>query len=283
MLPVSLGLGVINVDLVIKSVIGTLISEGAPRAIDAAFRIYMLPQGMFSVAIATVLFPQLARLAAREDRDGMRRWSGDGMRLIFLALIPCAAVMLALAEPITRLVYERGAFGATATDDTADALFWFAFSLPFAGANLMLTRTFFALQQPWRATRLAVVSLVVNTLLALALYKPLGIAGVVLATAVASLVMTVQQVVFLRRELGGFEIVRTLQGLAQMTAAAAVAGALTYGIWWLLDDIAGRSLAGQILSVGAALTGGFATYLGLTLLARIPEAQGLARRIRRST
>ncbi len=73
------------------------------------------------------------------------------MRLIFLALIPCAAVMLALAEPITRLVYERGAFDAGATDDTADALFWFAFSLPFAGANLMLTRTFFALQQPWRA------------------------------------------------------------------------------------------------------------------------------------
>ena len=283
MLPVSLSLGVINVDLVIKSVIGTLISEGAPRAIDAAFRIYMLPQGIFSVAIATVLFPQLARLAARSDRDGLRRWSGDGMRLIFLALIPCAAVMLVLAEPITRLVYERGAFGATATDDTADALFWFAFSLPFAGANLMLTRTFFALQQPWRATRLAAVSLVVNTALALALYEPLGIAGVVLATAVASLVMTVQQVVFLRRELGGFEIVRTLQGLAQMTAAAAVAGALTYGTWWLLDDVLGRSLIAQIVTVGAAIAGGFATYLGLTLLARIPEAQGMARRLSRAT
>ena len=74
------------------------------------------------------------------------------MRLIILALIPCAAVMLALAEPITRLVYERGAFGTESTDDTAVALFWFAFSLPFAGANLMLTRTFFSLQQPWMPT-----------------------------------------------------------------------------------------------------------------------------------
>ncbi len=95
--------------------------------------------------------------------------------------------------------------------------------------------------------------------------------------------MTVQQVIFLRRELGGFEIVRTLQGLAQMTAAAAVAGLLTYGTWWLLDDVLGRSLIAQIVTVGAALVGGFATYLGLTLLARIPEAQSLARRVSRST
>lgn len=279
MLPVSLGLGVINVDLVIKSVIGTLISDGAPRAIDAAFRIYMLPQGMFSVAIATVLFPQLSRLAARKDLAGLRRWSGDGMRTIFLALIPCAAVLIVLSEPITRLVYEREAFDGAATQDVSSALFWFAFSLPFAGANLLLTRTFFALQLPWLPTKLAAVSLLVNTALALALYEPLGIAGVVLATAVASLVMTAQQVYYLRRELEGFELVRTLSGLAAMTAAAAVGGALAYGVWRGLDEALGRSLIDQVVSVGGALTVAFATYAGLTLLARIPEAQALVRRL----
>jgi putative peptidoglycan lipid II flippase len=279
MLPVSLGLGVINVDLVIKSTIGTLISDGAPRAIDAAFRIYMLPQGMFSVAVATVLFPQLARLATRRDLPGLRRWSGDGMRTIFLLLIPCAAVMVALAEPITRLVYERGEFDVGATEDVSSALFWFAFSLPFAGANLMLTRTFFALQRPWLPTALAGVSLAVNTALALALYSPFGIPGVVFATAVASLLMTLQQVYYLRRELHGFEIVRTLRGLAAMTAAAAVGGALAYGAWWLLDDALGRSLVAQLVSVGGALASAFAAYLGLALLARIPEAQVMARRL----
>jgi putative peptidoglycan lipid II flippase len=279
MLPVSLGLGVINVDLVIKSAIGTLISEGAPRAIDAAFRIYMLPQGMFSVAVATVLFPQLSRLAARRDLPGLRRWSGDGMRTIFLALIPCAAVLIALSEPITRLVFERGEFGTGATDDTSEALFWFAFSLPFAGANLMLTRTFFALQRPWLPTALAAVSLVVNTALAFLLYEPFGIAGVVFATAVASLLMTAQQVYYLRRELRGFELVRTVRGLLGMGLAAAVAGGLAYGTWWFLDEALGRSLVDQILSVGGALASAFAAYFGLTVLGRIPEARELARRL----
>ena len=81
MLPVSVGLGLININLLLNSTIGSLVSDQVPRAIDAAFRIYMLPQGMFSVAVATVLFPQLSRLATRSDyagHAGHRSASGCG-------------------------------------------------------------------------------------------------------------------------------------------------------------------------------------------------------------
>ena len=74
MLPVTIGLGLINFNLLINSTLGSLVSEQAPRAIDAAFRIYMLPQGLFSVAIATVLFPALQppRRARRPRRPARR-------------------------------------------------------------------------------------------------------------------------------------------------------------------------------------------------------------------
>jgi putative peptidoglycan lipid II flippase len=281
MLPVSLGLGVINVDLIINTFLGSSVSAGAPRAIDAAFRIYMLPQGMFSVAVATVLFPQLSRLAARRDLPGLRRWSGGGMRLIFLALIPCAAAMVVLSEPLTRLVFERGAFGAQSTHDTALALFWFSFSLPFNGANLMLTRTFFSLQLPWMPTKLAGLSLVVNAVVSLALYKPFGIAGVVIGTAVSNMVMTAQQIYFLRRELGGFEIAGTIRSVATMTGAAVAFGVVAYFSWHLLDDALGRDLLAQIVSVGVALTAGFLVYGGLVLLAKLPEAEQVRRMVTR--
>jgi putative peptidoglycan lipid II flippase len=241
----------------------------------------MLPQGMFSVAVATVLFPQLSRLAARRDLPGLRRWSGDGMRQIFLLLIPCAAATLALATPITRLVYERGEFGTGSTEAVSEALFWFSFSLPFAGANLLLTRTFFSLQRPWTPTALSGVTLLVNVVVSLALYKPFGIGGIVIGTAVASAVMTVGQAYYLRRELQGFEVVRTLRAVGAMLIAAAALGASAYGIWWLLDDLLGRSLLAQIASVGTGLLVGAAIYAALLAAFRVPEAAQIVRLLKR--
>jgi putative peptidoglycan lipid II flippase len=273
MLPVTLSLGLINFNLLINSVLASEVSAAAPRAIDAAFRIYMLPQGMFSVAVATVLFPALSRLAVRRDTDGLRALTATGMRQIFLLLIPAAACTLVLAEPITRLVYERGEFGPDSTDLVAEALFWFSFSLPFAGANLLLTRTFFSLQRPWIPTALGGATLLVNAVVAVALYGPFGVGGIVVGTAVASAAMTYGQARYLRRELGGrLEAGRTLAGVLRMTAAAAALGAVAYGVHWALDDVLGRSLAGQVVSVGVALVAGLLVYAGAVLMMRIPEA-----------
>ena len=69
-------------------------------------------------------------------------------------------------------------------------MFWFAWSLPFGGLNLLLTRTFFAVQRPWIPTRLAAMNMVVDVIVSLSLYKPLGIAGLVIGTAAANMVMT---------------------------------------------------------------------------------------------
>src|SRR5205823_8021300 len=158
-LPVTISIGIVNLDIFINAGFGSLVSSHAPAAINNAFRIYMLPQGVFSVAVATVLFPTLSRLAVRRDPGGMRRTLGNGMRQINLLLIPCAALLLVLATPITRLVYQRGAFNAHSTHLVSMAVFWFAFSLPFAGVNLLLSRAFSALKRPWIPTRLAAINI----------------------------------------------------------------------------------------------------------------------------
>jgi putative peptidoglycan lipid II flippase len=285
MVPVSLSLGLINIDVVLNSLIGSLVSDAAPRAIEAAFRIYMLPQGMFSVAVATVVFPALARLAARADLAGLRTMVGTGTRQISLLLVPSAAATLALAEPITRLVFQHGEWDAAATDHTAEALFWFSFSLPFAGINLLQTRTFFSLQQPWVPTATSLASLVVNTAVSLALYKPLGIAGIVIGTAVSSAAMTAFQAAVLRQRLGGLDLPRTVATFGRIVAASALLGLVAYGVHRGLDELLGRSLAAQIVAVGVALAAGAAAYTAAVLAARIPEARQiadlLARRFRR--
>ena len=73
----------------------------------------MLPQGMFSVAVTTVIFPTLRAVRGPPDYDDLRRTMANGMRMILLVLVPAAASILVLSEPMIRLVYERGAFSGT--------------------------------------------------------------------------------------------------------------------------------------------------------------------------
>ena len=142
MLPVTLTLGLINVNAVIDTLFASRLIDPdlAPAAINAAFRLYMLPQGMFSVAVATVLFPALARLAARNDLDGFRATVSTGLRQIAFLLIPASIVSAVLAEPIVRLVYQRGAFTEADVTVVAGCLAAFSLGLVFNGWMLMLTR-----------------------------------------------------------------------------------------------------------------------------------------------
>jgi putative peptidoglycan lipid II flippase len=272
MLPVSVGLGLININLLLNSTIGSLVSPQVPRAVDAAFRIYMLPQGMFSVAVATVLFPQLARLATRKDYTGMQATIGVGLRQIALLLIPAGAAMLVLSEPMVRLVFQRGEFNAESTQLTAEALFWFSFSLPFSGFVLMLTRGFFSLQRPWIPTSLAVGSLAINAVGSYLLSGPMGIGGIVLGTTISNVALVLAEAVLLRRALGGFQTAETLTTIAKVLLASVVLALIAYGVWYGLDSALGRSLPAQIVSVGAALVAGSAAYAGVVLGLKIPEA-----------
>jgi putative peptidoglycan lipid II flippase len=280
MLPVTISLGLINFNLLINSLFGSLVSDQAPAAIDKAFRIYQLPQGIFSVAIATVLFPTLARFAARGEHDNLRATMANGMRQILFVLLPAAAAVLVLSEPMIRLVYQRGEFTPEQTTLVATALFWFAFSLPTNGLFLLLTRTFFSLQRPWVPTSIAAGNLVITALGALVLYH-LGVGGIVASTAIATTVTVIAQAVILRQMLGGLELGRLLDAGIRISVAAAALAAVSFGIWDILDNALGRGLLGQIVSLGSALALGGLVYVGVAKLLRVAELDQVMRLVRR--
>jgi putative peptidoglycan lipid II flippase len=281
MLPVTISLGLINFNMLINSLFGSLVSDQSPAAIDKAFRIYQLPQGIFSVAIATVLFPTLARFASRGEMESLRATMANGMRQILFVLIPAAAAVLVLSTPMIRLVYQRGEFTPEQTALVATALFWFAFSLPTNGLYLLQTRTFFSLQRPWMATGLAAFDLVVSALGALLLYKPFGTGGIVAGTGIGTIVAVIAQAIVLRHEFGGLELRRLTATTIKITIAAAALAAVSFGVWDVLDNALGRGLFGQIVSLGAGLGLGGLVYLGMAKLLRIAELEQIMRLLRR--
>jgi putative peptidoglycan lipid II flippase len=196
------------------------------------------------------------------------------VRQINLLLIPSAALLAVLAVPITRLVYQHGTFHTFSTDLVSKALFWFAFSLPFAGVNLLFSRTFFALQRPWIPTKLAAINVVVDIIVSVALYKPLGIAGPVIGTVVANIVMTALQARRLRIGFNGrLEGAQTTMITLRILVATALATPVGYFVWKGLDSALGLSLIAQIISVGLGLGAAMVLYGWLVLRMRVPEAR----------
>jgi putative peptidoglycan lipid II flippase len=286
MLPVTIALGIVSLNLLVDSFFATFVSKEAPAAIDRGFRLAQVPQGLFSVAIATILFPTLARHAVRGERDQLRARMAGGVRQICLLLIPAAALMMVLAVPATRLVYQRGEFTPEATHLVSRAIIFWALTLPFEGMSLLYSRTFFSLQRTWITTPLAAVNLGLNALVALVLYKPLGISGVVLGTVTGTAAMTLLQIRILNRDLGGIDGRRTLSAVGRMVVAAVALAGASYGVWYALDSALGRSLSAQVISLVSAIVAGVVVYAGAVHVLRVPEAGQIRRlvaeRLRRS-
>ena len=282
LIPVALGLGLANVNLTVSTYIATYVDPTyAPRAIDAAFRVYMLPQGIFSVAVSTVMFPSLARAVAAYDFTRFRTSLADGTKLIVFLLLPASAVIAVLAEPIIQLLFQRGAWTAAETPGVAEAVIAFSIGLALNGVILLLTRCFFALQHVWAATAIALVNLVMAVGLSLLLFGPCGVWGIPLANSLANVVVVPLMWLLLSKRVGHLDNRGVLLSALRSLVVAAAAGALAWGIWSVLRAALGESLVAQLVEVGLAVTIAGLAYLGVMRLLRVPEASRIIALVRR--
>ena len=282
MAPVTLGLGLINVNAFIDTFFASRLISGtlAPTAIQSAFLVYMLPQGMFSVAIATVLFPTLSRLAARGELDTFSATVGRGLRQIAFLLLPAAAASAVLADPIIRLLYQRGAWHPYETPVVGACLAAFALGLFFNGAMLLLNRAFFSLQSNWVPTAIALGNLFLNALLDLAFYR-FGTWGIPLSTSVVNIAGTWALVVALRRRTGGVGGAETLLATVRIAIAAGALAAVAAVVWHPLDAALGRAFPAQVVSLGLALAAGTAAFLAAARVLRVRELELIGHALRR--
>ena len=276
MLPVTLTIGLINVNFLVDTLFASrlLDPELAPAAIDKAFRLYMLPQGVFAVAVTTVLFPTLARLAARDDFAGLRRALDGGLRQIAFLLVPAGLVSIVLAEPIVRLVYQRGEFTAEDTVIVAQCLQAFSIGLVFNGWMLILNRSFYAVQTNWVPTGIAVGAVALNAAFDTVFYR-LGIWGIPLATSTVNVVAATVLLVMMRRRVGLEHVRRTLGVVGRIAVAAAVAAGASYGAWRGLDAVLGTGLLAQLLTLGAGFAAAGLVYVALGRALGLRELEAL--------
>lgn len=190
MAPGLFGTAIYQINIYVSRLLAFSINDSAASVLFYANRLTELPIGVFAIAVATVIYPLLARHAAERKFSLMAEDYRKGLRLILLINVPAGAGLALLAEPMIRVLFQRGAFTADDTAMMAPLLALFAVGMPFFSITSLSTRAFYALKDTATPVKLAGISFVINLGLSLLLMRPLGAAGLVLASTVAIVVQT---------------------------------------------------------------------------------------------
>jgi putative peptidoglycan lipid II flippase len=286
-LPMTFGLGVYYVDLVLSRRFLSELGEGAQSWFSWASRLCDLPQGIFVMAISSATLPSLATFVAKGETEELIETWAHGMRLALFVAIPCSVALVVLGEPLVVLLFERGHFDAESSRQTARALAWQGGAIFTVAATRQLVPAFHALGDTRTPVVVSAIDLVAFIVLALALRGPLGHVGISVAVAGSSAVQMSLLFVGLRRRLGSVRGGELARSAARVLGASLIAGAASGAVARLLEGAirgaVGRAAPGLASSlVFVALFAASAWGLGARELAEIaaPIRRRLARKRR---
>lgn len=247
--PMTFGLGIYYVDLVLSRRFLSELPEGAQSYFYWASRICDFPQGIFVMAISTAALPSLATFAAQGDFAELSKTWAHGLRLSLFVAVPCSVALVAIGEPLVALVFERGHFDAVASRETARALAWQGGAIFTVAAVRQLVPAFHSLGDTRTPVIVSAVDLVVFIVLALALRGPFGHVGVSMAIAGSSAVQMLFLLYGLRRRLPDLHLGEIGGSFARILAASVIAGVAAAAVARILDGRRVPGLAGGVLFV----------------------------------
>lgn len=281
--PGMLGVAAAQINIFVNTSLATG-TEGAAAALSFAFRLMYMPVGIFGVAIATAAIPDLARHAADEAHDGMRKTLSSGLRLMLMLSVPATVGLIVLAQPIVRAIYEGGRFTRSDVAMMSDALMFYAPGIVGYSIVKIAAPSFYALKDARTPVLVSVFSVLTNLGLNLWLNSIMGFKGLALGTAVAANANAILLLTLLSRRIAGVDGARVLRSLVKITIASAIMGVAAYYSAIGLDVVLPARLLGSVkvaraMGVAGAIGAGLGTLALAAWVLHIEEFRLAMRRL----
>ena len=227
--PGVLGAGVYQINMMVDTIIVSMVGTGAISWLYYANRLQQLPLGVVGAAIGVALLPILSRQLKANEIDEANKTQDKAIEYGALLSIPAAVAIIVLADPIINILFQRGKFGAFETDMTAQAVIAYAVSLPVYVLVKAMTPNFFARGDTRTPVKYSIVVLIANLLFSLALMKPFGHVGIALATSLAAFVSFYQYVRGLKKRGYWTFSSKLIFYIAKVLVCSVVMGAFLWG------------------------------------------------------
>ena len=276
MIPRTLGLAALQLNMVFITAIASTLSVGAVTIFNYAYNLQSFSLGIIGVSFAVAALPTLSALAAEKNWQGMIKDISSVARQMLFFIIPLSIIFLMLRAQIVRVALGSGAFGWDATIRTADTLAFFSLSLFAQCLSMLLARAFYAMEDTKTPLKIGVVTVIVNIVLSLYFTRSLGfgVEGLALAFTIAWILNTALFWIFLRFRLGGLDEENVLRAVYKMSIAALLMGLAIQGLKYVIAPIVNMETFLGIFTQGAAAgLGGLAVYALAGLALRSHEMQ----------
>ena len=228
MVPVIFGLAVYEINMLVDTLLASLLPGGSISYLYYGNRLVQLPLGVFGVALGVAILPMLSRQASQKEFPELVKTLAFGIRLILFITVPATVGLIVLRFPIVNTLWERGEFLRVSTEGTATALLYYSIGLcAFAGIKI-IAPAFYSLQDTKTPVKIAAWSMLLNIVLNLVLMGPLKHGGLALATSIAALFNIVLLIYYLRKRLGLMGGRKILLSTFKLALSSTLMGLLIY-------------------------------------------------------
>ena len=281
-MPVVLGLSMNEINLLVSQYLASTLGEGVVYALKQAQRIMMLPVGIFAAAIGLSVFPTMTSHVARGEMEEYKQNLTMGLRTIIFISLPASAGLMALSRPVVRAMYQQGAVTSEQIEMVSVSLVLYCIGIVGYGAQQILNRGFYAVQDTKSPVLINVFVLLFNIVLSIALVEPLEYRGLALAYSLTGLLSMAVLGFFLRRKIGPYGGQALLKSALQSVAASVVMALIVYYTAAGLDqmlDVSGKLM--QVVQVAAGISIGVFVYAVMAIVMKMEEARMVLRVVKR--
>lgn len=265
-LPILMSSWVQPICILINTRFASFLGEGSIAALDYANKLYILLVGVFTFAITNYIFPSLSRMSGAEDYEGFSRTMRTAFSAMLALIMPIAVGMALFAEPIVRVVYERGEFDSGSVATTSAALAFFSLGMIGLGINEILNKAYYAMKDGKTPMYAAIWGIGINVVLAYLLftYTPMGVRGLALAASISSVIIAFVLMVKMQKKINFFNR-EMLLTIFKIMVAAAIMGLAAYGA----NKLIANYILNKYINLGITVMIGVVAYAAMLVVSGV--------------
>ncbi|MEG1131285.1 MAG: murein biosynthesis integral membrane protein MurJ [Romboutsia sp.] len=281
--PVLIGVAVNQVSTIVDRTIASTLAEGSISALNYATKLNQFVMGMFIVSISSVIYPVLSKLSTKNNKEEFNKSIKTSVNVVTLLVIPISAGAMILANPIVKILFQRGEFDARATQMTALALVFYSIGMIGFGLRDIIGKVFYSLQDTKTPMKNGILTILLNIVLNLLFVKftNMGVAGLAFATSISAIVTIILLFISLRKKIGPFGGKSIIMVIIKSIFSAGVMSIVTLFVFNNLSSMLGTGSINELISLSVSVGCGAITYGLCIMILKVEETEMIFDIIRR--